>query len=176
MEGRSFLCAIYSFPNNPFREKDFLRRTILSFLKEGFPIPEKKEQYMIQKHLDKHYCSICGEYIYSHFPQRENFHHHHAYYPRKFESTFMKRVKIFPKLNVVVLERLNPNVGLLPKKNMNYISIRSKKLVSLRIWSIDEWNAIYPVAFIHIDQNYSRFIHKPSLLKKNPFFIPLYSN
>ena len=136
MDSRSFLCAIYAGRENHFREKDFIRRTILSFLGEGFPFCEPREKKIIDEHLHKHYCRICGEYIHNHFPQRESFHHHHSYYPHRYESIFMKRIKIFPKLNVLVLERLNPSVGILPKNNFHNLSVRSAKITKILLFLI----------------------------------------
>jgi hypothetical protein len=173
---RAFISVIFSSSQNLFRENEFLRKKILDFLGKGWIDSSEKDWTHIRPHLDKHYCKVCGNYQFFSFARKDIKPHNHFFYKNNFTPILQQRLKIHRSLCLIELERYFSRVCYLPLEKYNFSASPSKRIPSLSLWTIDEWNLMFPEMFIRKDDNFHRMVHLPYFLQKNPLFIPNYVN
>ena len=174
--GRAFISVVFANSQNLFRNNEFLREKILSFVGKGTFLPKEKDWSHIRPHLEKHYCKTCGNYQFFSFTQRDVKQHNHTFYKNKFLPILQQRLKIHRNLCLIELERYFSRVCYLPMEKNNYSPLPSKRIPALSLWTIDEWNLVFPEMFIRREDNYNRLVDTPSFLGENPLFIPNYVN
>jgi len=147
-----------------------IRYCVLPFLDRHYKIPT--DYTLIRNHLDRHYCSTCGEYIFHRFSKRRVLHHHNRY-KNRYIPLLYKRIRIYTKLELVVWERYNPFVlRLRPSRGESVSGILSRcgrRLPSVYQWTIDEWDFLYPFLSIGHDNIYFR-LHNRQV--EDPLFVP----
>jgi len=111
--------------------------------------PRYPVQYplLLRRHLEMHYCSRCGEYIY--FPHHRNPVQHVHYSKQKklrYIPLLLKRVLIHRNHNMVEWERHFPKVlsFQLRMESKKVCFWRNRKIPASMIWSLPEWNFFYP--------------------------------
>lgn len=118
------------------------------------------QKEVIRKQLDERYCSRCGEYMYNPFTKRKIRHYHH---PRKYINLLTRRLRIHPRTHLVEWTRHFPRVMRIIHSSTDiffYGAVKprfSKRIPSLRMWSIDEWNVMYPKLYIQEEEGLLRY-------------------
>ena len=106
----------------------------------------------IRKHLDRHYCRVCGEYMFPLFRDRDMRHIHILKYRTRYIPLANQRLNFHHRLGLVEWERRFPRVMRLPTVNTE--AGRSHRIPALRLWTLIEWNMLYP----HLRNKYSKRI------------------
>lgn len=172
---RGFVYAVFQDNHHLFRCNGDLRKLVLMFLGSSFDFPPRFH-ILYRKHLEEHYCSCCGKYKYfCHPPSSKRIipMHHHDFYKKNFEIPLIKKIKIHPKLSLVELQREYSDVCMFPHKMFNYNTRPGRRIKALAIWTIQEWNDLYPEINIREDENYPCMVNVPAFLQTNPLFYPI---
>lgn len=146
---------------------------ILKFIGCKLPALSTLQKEIIRKQLDERYCSICGEYIYNPFRKRK-IKHYHSIHNEKFTPLVQKRLLIHPHTQLVEWTRYFPNVMKLIVSDADLFFYNNLKPVfihripSVRMWTIEEWNDLYPSSFYIWKQDFVQRINS-SRLKKIDF-------
>jgi len=121
----------------------------------ALPLPCPCIRFAIQSHLKTHYCRVCGEYLKYNSGQRKPVIHLHdrdgkMRWNRKemYVPPLLQHIHINSDLMIIEWKRRFPQVKRLPiheviTTNPSYVSI-PKRIQSIRLWHIDEWNLLYP--------------------------------
>lgn len=168
-----FLSVIFGEPNN-FCNDSSIRNKILDYIgKEECLVIQPAFYKKIRKHLDTHYCAQCGEYMFSRFSSRKLIPHHHHFSKPCFSPIAIRRLKIHPKLRFVEWERYFPSVCSFPVHvNNARVPPRRMRIPAFHLWTIDEWNIMYPELYLNPDDPYHRLVETPRFLLDNPLFMP----
>lgn len=152
---------------------------ILGYIGSPFHNLTALQKNVLRKQLNEKYCHCCGEYIYNPYRKRKIRHYHHHRYTVRYKPILYERILIYPQTQLVEWTRRFPHVMrlVLSEKDMFfYNNFRSRfvhRIPSLRMWTIDEWNTIYPDAEIDADDCLKKLInhrttmdimHTPSLV------------
>lgn len=167
-----FLSVIFE-KDELFCKDSKIRNIILDYLgKDEFLNLDPELYRKFRIHLDRHYCKKCGEYMSSAYPYRELIPHNHHYLKPKFFPLAFKRIKIHPKLKLVEWERHFPSVCKFPIGMYRYTLPRRSRIPAFHLWTIQEWNMIYPELRLDPSDRYNRIIDVPPFLFENPLFMP----
>lgn len=108
------------------------------------------QREIIRNQLSTRYCPECGEYIYNPFKRRRIRHYHRLLRVNKYQNISHQRIIIHPNHQLVEWTRRNPSVmKLLINDDDIYFYNNMKpcfihRIPAVRMWTIDEWNTLYP--------------------------------
>jgi len=131
---------------------NYHRWNILKFVGCALPTLSTLQKEIIRKQLNERYCPTCGEYIYNPFRKRK-IKHYHSLRNHKFTYIIQKRLLIHPHNQLVEWTRHFPNVMKLIVADADLFFYNDSKprfvhrIQSVRMWTIDEWNNLYPSSF-----------------------------
>ena len=123
---------------------------ILQYLGCALPKLSALQKGMIREQLDRRYCSHCGEYIYNPFRRRNIRHFHHLHRKHRFVPLLQQRVFIHAHTQLVEWTRRFPHVMRLLISETDLSFYRGfqpqyvHRLCAVRMWTVDEWNTLYP--------------------------------
>lgn len=127
---------------------------VLQYLGSAYPKLSIFQKEIIRKQLDERYCSFCGEYIYNPYRRRRIRHYHHLRKKAKFVPLIRQRLSIHPRNQLVEWTRRFPNVMRLLTSEKQLLYYQGCKphfvhrIPAVHMWTIDEWNLLYPTIFI----------------------------
>ena len=128
---------------------------LIHWLGCALPLPCPCIRLTIRNHLKTHYCRVCGEYLKYNKGQRKPVIHLHDYggkmkWNRRemYVPPLLRHIHINPDLMIFEWRRRFHEMKRLPihectSINSLYVSI-PKRIQSIRLWHIDEWNLLYP--------------------------------
>lgn len=138
---------------------------------------------IIRKQLTERYCHLCGEYIYNPYHNRQVKHYHHLKYHYKYTPLFEKRVLIHPQSQLVEWTRRFHKVLRLLITESDIIFYKgmkpqfTRRIPSIRMWTINEWNDIHPNIRIFKTDGMTKFTKQSYHNDIDTFWIPdLYYN
>lgn len=148
--------------------KMIMRRRTLSLLGGALPVIPLWLMQHVRNHLDQHYCSTCGEYIYNPYVRRKIRHYHAIKYRQRYNPILNQRLLIRPQSRMIEWTRRFPHVLrlVLSMKQISsgHTKILPRRTMSCRLWTIQEWNLFYPsllvreTGLLHLDK------HDPDIL------------
>lgn len=153
---------------------------VLDYIGCAVPPLTSLQKSMIRKQLEERYCPHCGEYIYNPYKKRKIKHYHHSLY-KKVESwkhPFYQRIAIYPQCQFVEWQRRFPHVMRLMISDRDlffYHAIKPQfihRIPAVRMWSIDEWNLLYPHLPIKKDDGYKRLCSTSFPISLDFFYTP----
>lgn len=123
---------------------------IVGYVGSALPKLSTLQKEMLRKQLEERYCPTCGEYIYNPFRKRKIRHYHHLRRKHKFVPILQQRVHVHPRHQLVEWTRQFPHVMRLLISEKDLLFYRNVKpyfihrIPVVRMWTIDEWNSLYP--------------------------------
>ena len=115
----------------------------------GSPLPALTalQKSMLRKQLDDRYCCRCGEYIYNPYRRRKIRHYH--FDNKRSVPLIYKRIVVHPRIGFVEWVRRFPRVMrlIVSPDDMAFFNAKPifvRRIPAVRMWTIDEWNTLYP--------------------------------
>lgn len=143
----NLLASTYEFKTEYKDTIGNYRWIIINYLGPKLPVVDKFMKEKIHQHLKEHYCKNCGEYIYNPYTSR-HIHHYHSRHYYKYIPIMKERIRVHNRLQIVEWLRKFPKVLRIMEGK-----ILSRRIPSCRVWSITEWNMLYPCLYIN-EYNY----------------------
>jgi len=146
----------------------------------GCPLPTLStfQKEIIRKQLNERYCSTCGEYIYNPFRKRKIKHYHLLRNHHKFTPLIQKRLLIHPRHQLVEWTRHFPNVMKLIVSGADLYFYNKykpqfvRRIPSVRMWSIEEWNNLCPSSFYIWKDDFLQRINTDRLKSVDYLWVP----
>lgn len=139
---------------------------ILDYIGCCLPVLTNLQKAIIRQQLEERYCPHCGEYIYNPYKRRTIKHYHHSIYKKlKGKHLFYERMVVHPQSQLVEWTRRFPHVMRLVISERDYFFYNVMKpqfihrIPALRMWTIGEWNLLYPEIPIKKDDVYKSITH-----------------
>lgn len=142
---------------------------IIRYLGCPSPMLSAFQKKMLRKQLDERYCPRCGEYIYNPFNKRKIRHYHNPRLKHKFLPLLQERLLVHPRNQLVEWTRKFPHVMRLIISEDELLSYKNTRpqfihrTPSARMWTIEEWNLLYPDVYIWKDDCIQRIRHPTHL-------------
>lgn len=138
------------------QQKLFTRHkwNILRYIGTALPRLTALQKELIRNQLNTRYCPECGEYIYNPFKRRRIRHYHRLLRLNKYQRISQQRITIHPNHQLVEWTRRNPLVLKLMINDDDICFYNNMKprfihrIPAVRMWTIDEWNILYPNHYI----------------------------
>ena len=121
---------------------------ILRYVGCALPQLTAIQKRILREQLDQRYCPVCGEYMYNPYRLRSIRHYHHLIRKHRFIPLFQKRILIHVHNQLVEWTRRFPQVMrlLISEKNLAFSPPQFvHRIPAVRMWTIDEWNLLYPI-------------------------------